>query len=376
MECLRRGRSMVVAVSLLGAGALTALACGSSPAEGFQPGEGADASVAPTAGEGDGGLLQQDAEPSLGDASVDTGAPAQIVLYAHDNRALYKVDAKDPALALTRIGDFDCIVGGASPPAGMDTSMTDIAVDRAGRIYGVGPRMFFADMAFDGDAGGPVGCLGKGKALNAPAGVKFFGATFAPVGTLDPNEEALVVGNTEGDLFRIDITSGAATRLGSFGTVPSDDGNGHRYTYPGTTWQLSGDLVFLDNGGKPLGFATVRDCRQGRSGTNDCNAVDTLVEIDMAKLSAGAGTILTKRVMGQIVKGAGCNDIANEAYGSMYGIAAYEDSIVGFSRDGFVVRIDNSRGVACRIADHKADVPGGFSGAGVTTLVPVKPPVK
>src|SRR5262249_51839174 len=160
-------------------------------------------------------------------------------------------------LGVKKIGDFDCIDKG--PPAGKDTSMTDIAVDRTGKIYGIGPSMVFSDMTISGST---VQCFGKGKSLPAGNKVRFFGASFAPVGTVDPHEEVLVVGSTDGELYRVDPATGDVTLLGNFGLVPDNDGNGHSYpsSTRGQPWELSGDIVFLENNGNPVGFATVRDC--------------------------------------------------------------------------------------------------------------------
>jgi hypothetical protein len=64
----------------------------------------------------------------------------------------------------------------------------------------------------------------------------------------------------------------------------------------------------------------------------------------------------------------------NTGYGSMYGIAAYQDKVIGFSHSGFIVSISNVDGTACLIHDYSAQLMGGFDGAGVTTKAPVKPP--
>jgi hypothetical protein len=55
----------------------------------------------------------------------------------------------------------------------------------------------------------------------------------------------------------------------------------------------------------------------------------------------------------------------------MYGIAAYEDQVYGFSHDTGIVAINNVDASACLIA-----VPSGilWSGAGVTTVAPVIAP--
>ena len=116
----------------------------------------------------------------------------------------------------------------------------------------------------------------------------------------------------------------------------------------------------------------MRDCPNppDKSG---CNTVDTLIEIDLSKLKTTNKASVTKGVRGQVVKAAGCQDSFADTYGHMYGIAAYEGDIIGFSDQAFAVKIDNVRGGACRIADHSATTTS-FAGAGVTTLAPVIAP--
>jgi hypothetical protein len=306
--------------------------------------------------------------------------PGPDLVYTHDTTSLYRLDPSDPKAGLTKVGDFDCITAAATPPEGMASSMTDIAVDRDGRLFGVASQLVFLDMKVNG---GKVECKAAAKTLTAGGAnadkVKFFGASFAPAGTLDPQRETLLVGNTDGELYQVDTQTGALALVGTFGKVPNDDGNGHTFKYPGRTWELSGDVVFVENAGHPVGFATVRDCKAPPS-TSSCNSVDTLIEIDPMKLSAAAPGVVTRSVRGQIVKGSGCTDSTGGAYGNMFGIAAAGKDIFGFSREGLIVRIDNDKGFACAVSDFRGsfvDPNKGFNGAGVTTRVQiVQPPPK
>ena len=134
----------------------------------------------------------------------------------------------------------------------------------------------------------------------------------------------------------------------------------------GTTWELSGDLVFLSNNNMPVGFATVRDCSKPPSSKN-CNSTDTLIEIDMTKLKAVGAQDVTLKVRGQIRKKPGCADTVNTSYGSMYGIAAWNDKVYGFSKKGDIVEIDNNDGSACLLVSG----PDLWDGAGVTTSAPI-----
>src|SRR5262249_2156679 len=155
----------------------------------------------------------------------------------------------------------------------------------------------------------------------------FYALTFAPVGVLDPMREILVAGNTAGELWSID-SLGQIGKIGRFGSVPEDDGQGHAYdpANVGRPWELSGDIVFLANEGEPVGFATVRDCPAPPS-ISGCSKTDTLIEIDMAKLKLGGDTIVTRAVRGKILKRPGCPPGAVE--GSMFGIAAWDDTVFG-----------------------------------------------
>jgi hypothetical protein len=315
--------------------------------------------------------------PGLDQPAAPRGPDA---VYTHDNTSLYQLDPSNTKAGLTKVGDFDCVANTATPPPGMASAMTDIAIDRDGKLYGVASRYVFLDMKI---ADGKVACKGSSKELLAGAAnadkIRFYGASFAPAGTLDPARETLLVGNTDGELYKIDTATGEAALVGTLGNVPANDGNGHAYKYANRPWELSGDIVFVENGGSPIGFATVRDCKSPPS-TSSCNSVDTLVEIDPMLLSATSPRVVVKSVRGQILKAAGCTDTTGGSYGNMFGIAAAGKDIYGFSREGFIVRIDNDRGQACLVSDFRGsfvDPNKGFSGAGVTTQIQiVRPPPK
>ncbi len=343
------------AVAIMGASCLAGYACSSTHGSGFD-------TTADGGGTGDGGLVGDASDNgdvgTLGDGALhtDTGSPGKTILYAHDNTMLYSVDATDPKLASTTIGKFDCIGG-----TGQATSMTDIAVDKDGKLYGISTKAIYLDMKI---AGSTVQCTTGMKPIpQTGAKVAFYGASFAPIGTLDPTNETLVVGNTDGELYKVDVTTGNITLINSFGNVPAGQG----FMYPGGAWEMSGDVVFLENNGNPIGFATVRDCKTPPASSN-CNPTDTLVQIDLAKFALGpAGNGVTIR--GPIVKSSSCTD-TTPTYGSMYGIAAFGDKIIGFAHGGFTVAISNNDGSACLIAGTQPK----WDGAGVTTKAPVIAP--
>jgi hypothetical protein len=245
-------------------------------------------------------------------------------------------------------------------------SMTDLAVDRDKNIWVISQN-FAQPMTIENQ----VAHCGTPITLSSTEGVEFYALTFAPAGVLDPTREVLVAGNTQGELWAID-DQGNLSLHGNFGTVPADDGNGHSYSSAnvGKNWELSGDIVFVENGGSPLGFATVRDCPSPPS-TSGCSPINTLIEINVGQLATVTSGSVTKSVRGQIVRRAGCNDSTSGEYGNMYGIAAWGSKIYGFSRSGNLVDIDTADGGGCLVS---GDAAYKFAGAGVTTIAPVIPP--
>jgi hypothetical protein len=321
----------------------------------------ADASVEP--GGGEGGIV---APPVTDDAAV--GPVEKTYFYAHTDTTLYRLDADDLTLPPQRIGDFDCI----GRDAGLVTAMTDIAVDKRGRIVAVARDRVFLDVRVVGTS---VVCGSSVQVVGDASSTAFYGATFAPAGTLGNAEETLVVANSEGELYAVDLATGTLSLVGTFGVVPARDPNGQ--TYPsanvGKAWSLSGDLVFLDNGGRSVGFATVRDCPNPPS-TSNCSSSDSLLEIDLTRLQYGSRAVVTRRLLGRITADTRCTNDPASAFGRTFGITAYKGAIFGFGRGSLVTRIDNTTAKACVVADLTGTLPVGFAGAGVTTSAPIDPP--
>ncbi|WP_146651982.1 hypothetical protein [Labilithrix luteola] len=338
---VRRVPVLARATTFFVAGSLSLVGCGSSTTHGFDEDAGgstagASEPGAPSTSFGDGGSGGQP-----GPAPSD----GPILLYAHTDKTLYSFDPND-LKSPTRIGDFDCIGSGAPAAA-----MTDIGVAKDGKLYGVSDTAAYPLTLKSGsvhcDATWPL-----------PTNAHFYGLTMAPENTVAATE-TLIASNSAGQLFQIDATSGNPTQVGTLGTDPQS----------GKTWSLSGDIVFLANGGNPLGFATVRVC-SGKGGTT-CSSVDTLIEVDVKAIKPGTQSVL-KTVRGQVVKGSWCTNPASpNTFGSMFGIAAFHDKVYGFSRKGDVVEIHNDDGSGCLVAAYASDP---FAGAGVTTTAPVQAP--
>lgn len=320
-------------------GLLTAVqGIGACSASGKNTGfDGEDAGTTPTEPGSSGGLG--------GDAGIDGTAPSGApLLYAHTDTTLFQLDPQDIGGAVTTVGDFDCV--GKTGPA---KTMTDIAVGKDGKLYGVSEGAAFP-LTLQGST---VHC---DTTWTLPQ-TRFYGLTVAPENTLGP-EEVLIGADGEGGLYQIDSTSGTPTQVGTLGVDPKTK----------LPWALSGDIVFVANAGNPIGFATVRTCPPGKA----CATVDTLIEVDVKLIKPGKQSTM-KSVRGDVVRGGWCTNTSSPAsFGSLFGIVAYKGSVYGFSRAGDVVEIHNGDGSACLVS---SDTARKYAGAGITTIAPVIAPV-
>ena len=283
---------------------------------------------------------------ALGNADAGKPPPqasGKTLLYAHTDTTLFQADPDDLSKPLTRIGDFDCVGTGAT--AG---SMTDLAVTKDGKLFGVSEGAAYPLTV----TGSNVHC----DATWALPQTKFYGLTVAPENTVG-KDERLIGADGQGGLYEIDQSSGTPTQVGTLGTDPKT----------GRPWALSGDIVFLANGGNPVGFATVRTCTTATT----CSKTDTLIEVDVKAIAPGTQSVL-KAIRGAVTKGSWCTNAASPStFGSMFGIVAYKDKVYGFSRAGDIVEIHNTDGSGCLISNDPAT---RFAGAGITTTAPVIAP--
>lgn len=319
------------------------IACGgSSTPSGFSNPDGGS-----TDNGGDGSGIGTSEGGLTGADGSTTGPTVSSIFYVHTNTTLYTVDPNHVDAAPTMIGDFSCIGNGK----GQDTSMTDIAVSKDGSIYGVSQSNAYPITV----SGSTVTC---GTAWPLPGkNNNFYGLTVAPENTVSTSE-VLIAADDSGALWQIDQTSGATTQVGTLGTDPIS----------GKPWELSGDIVFLANSGSPVGFATVRVASSDP---------DTLIQVDVTKVKPGTASTLDS-VRGVVKQASGCaapttgtTPAVGFGFQSMYGIAAYQDKVYGFSHLGAVVSIDNTDGSACLLNMLGST---SFSGAGVTTSAPVVVP--
>ena len=310
-------------------------ACAASSKNGGFDGEDAGTPVDPGSSGGlggnDGGI----------DGTAPSGAP---LLYAHTDTTLYQLDPQDIGGAVTTVGDFDCV-----SKTGPAKTMTDVAVSKDGKLYGVSEGAAFP-LTIQGST---VHC----DATWTLPQTRFYGLTVAPENTLGP-QEVLIGADGQGGLYQIDSTSGTPTQVGTLGVDPKTK----------LPWALSGDIVFVANGGNPIGFATVRTCPLNKP----CATTDTLIEVDVKLIKPGKQSTM-KSVRGDVTRGSWCTNAASPAsFGSLFGIVAYKDTVYGFSRAGDVVEIHNADGSACLVS---SDTSRKYAGAGITTIAPVIAPV-
>ena len=246
-----------------------------------------------------------DVPPRMG---IDSGTFDDVQVWAHSPRELYRFDPRTEEV--TTIGRF---VDADGAPA---EDMTDLAVDGFGNLYTCSfTRLYRVDSATARVT--EVGTLGVASE------VRFNSLTFVPAGELDEAAEVLVAANAEGDLYRVNASTGVATRIGNF-----SDGYG-----------ASGDIVSVLGAGT---FATVFREDLDR---------DWLVRVD---LRTGVVT-----------------PIGSTGTSRLFGLGYWRNRLYGFNSFGWLYVIDTATGESrLSTSETGADV---FFGAGVTTNAPTAP---
>lgn len=242
-----------------------------------------------------------------GDGGLPVGL--ETAIYAHSSTTLYRLDPL--TRVVTKIGDFVDAKGGAV------SSMTDLALDKAGTMYGV---TFTGLYRIDYSKPKPV-CTKL-----ASLGQQFNGLTFVPEGMIDPAQEVLVGVANSGDWYRVDVAAGATsatlTKLGAYGGS---------YSSSGDTVGIIGDSV----------YATVST---GALGGNDHVA-------------------LIDPKTGKVTK-----DLGDCGAGALYGVGYWGGTLYGFSSGGGLYAINLTTGKGTKIP-----ITGGpteWWGAGVRTSAP------
>jgi hypothetical protein len=258
---------------------------------------------------------QQPAEPAPGPTgSFGQGQPAptddqasQIAeVFGHSALALYKLDPI--TLAVTVIGTFDDC-----------GQVTDIALDEKSDVIGVTQVGLFR--------------IDKTTAHCTPiAGGSYPNSlSFVPKGTVDPAEEALV-GYNGPDYIRIDLKTGAQTKIGS----------------TGGTFLSSGDIVSV-KGGKT--YLTAKG--------GGCLDTDCLVEVDPTT-------------------GAAVHNWGSIGHANVYGLAFWGGKLYGFDEGGELFEVTFGTGTLTTKSITIPAKPQGLSfwGAGSTTSAPLVAPPK
>ncbi len=327
-------------VARLAAGACLLAAC-STGGNGFG-GDAGNPFGGPDAG--DAGAVD-DSGFKGGDGATGGDAAGPPVIYANTDTELYSMDPASHAV--TDIGPFDDGSGSLAP-------VTDLAVNAAGDVWVNTETAIFRATLPNGT--GAVK-LQKVTSIATKNSQKFYALGFAPAGVLDASE-TLVAGDNQGELYAV-ATNGTTTDLGSFGV----DGSGNPY-------ELSGDVVFYTQNGKPRGLATVRTCQKG--GGSCSTTSDILAEVDVPAMQ----TAYQSKTPGDLKKqflGSG------SGFGRLYGVGAWNDKVYAFSRLGSgkpaqLIEIGaNGTGTSLQ---QFAQITVGWSGAGVTTsaTITVLPP--
>ena len=228
------------------------------------------------------------------------GEPAgEAVVYAHTSNVLYRVDPD--TLAVTQIAPFGW-------PMGHFDQMTDIAVDKDGKITGVSFNTVYS-----------VDATTAACTYLAPLTNSFNGLSYVP--GAGPEVPEMLVGTTlDGSVWSVDPVTGATVQVGNYGFG----------------WTSSGDIVSVE------GFGTVATVKASGVGP------DLLARIDPVTFNAtpiGTGT----------------------GVGDIWGLGFWKGKIFGFSGHGQFVLIDATTGVA-EVLPGTSPI---WWGAGVTTSAPI-----
>jgi hypothetical protein len=252
--------------------------------------------VKPPDGTTDQGLLPQ-ADRWTMDGTPEYGDP---VVYAHSSDKLYKINPS--TLEVMLVAPF-------SWPEGWD-QMTDLAVDRKGKIVGISYSKLYAVNAQTAQ------CTLLSSLVSV--GSQFNGLSFVP--SSDPAEKEQLIGTAlDGKIYHIDVATGQPTPIGSLGQGLSS----------------SGDVVSVRGAGT---LATLRKA---------VGANDWLARIDTSTGSA------------QLIGDTGFVDI--------WGLGYWKNRVYGFTQRSQLVLIDPQSGKGSLIATSG----GPWWGAGVTTIAPV-----
>ncbi len=285
---------------------------GTSSGSGVAGGGGAGTGTGSTGSHGMGGFDFGDG--GLSGSGGGVGGAAVTLVYGQTATTLYKLDPTNNQI--TVVGDFQ----------GCNGDVIDIALDKDSNMYGTTfGGVYKIDRATAVCTQLPMGAGSYPNSLS-----------FVPVGTVDPNVEALVGYDMDNNYIRIDTTTGAITPIGQLSQ----------------NYASSGDIVSVINPnpqpGQPSAYAYLTVT--GESPTGPC--ADCIVQVDPK-----TGTVI--------------KNIGHLGFGAVFGLAFWGGSCYGFSANGNVFQIDLTNASTTPI-----NAPPGivWYGAASSTSAPLKPP--
>jgi len=259
----------------------------------------------PSGGSGGSGLSVPDlGTPGASDAGAPEVGPQQAVsVYAHSGSDLFRVDPT--SLMLERVGPFRY---GPEDGGGFLNTVTDIAIDRAGKMVGV---TFDDLLEIDKNTGicTRIASLPQSRSFNGLSWIRS-----------EMGEETLLGTDNQGGVFRIDPMTGTATLIGDLGD----------------NQQSSGDVVSVARYGTLITL-------KGRRGEGDI----------LAKLDSATGTAVP---------------IGPVGFEKVWGLGFWGNRVFGFDNTGNFLLINPETGKG-ELVQSATFAP--FWGAGVTTSAPV-----
>jgi len=236
--------------------------------------------------------------------TADDPPPKPTTIYAHTISSLFEITP-----STGEVNELGAFIDSSS---GATLGMYDIAISKDGNMFGVAIDGIYR---IDHHAKPSPKCTSLGVPTDA-----FNALTFAPPGTIDASNEVLVAAaSTTGKFARIDLSADLRK------ATVKDLG-----TYGGT-WSSSGDLAAIPNDAI---YATVID----RVGGDD----------HLATIDPKTGAAKDLGVLS--IKG-------------VWGLAAGDGALYGFTSDGAVHRID-PKTLKTNEITLKTKIIGGFYGAG------------
>jgi hypothetical protein len=252
--------------------------------------------------------LDQDGIPNGDDPFPDNkdlpGVVTPFKMYAHSSSTLYTVDVV--TYDVVQVGPFKFSNDAC------DHSMTDVAIDRWGVLYGVTFGCGYVIHPMTGQAY---------KLGSLPS--SFNGLTLVPKGIVDPNKDALIGISNAGGWYHLKLTNGVfqAQQLGSYGAG---------YTSAGDAFSIEGVGT----------YAAVN-----KQGVNNATVI---VSVDPAN----------GKVTGELA--------TLQGYPTVYGLAGWEGLIVAFNSGGELIKVDPVTKMVTVLGDKNIT----WWGAGVGTVIP------